>query len=265
MAKKASGSNLLVDPEKKKEFIAARDHWVGLDDRANTAVGKRRQYEGEIKKLGFSMRQVKDSVWLATSEGEAEFKAEIASRLLAAAYSDADIGDQLALFLDHNRTPAVDRAYKEGQTAAMKNESATPAYAPETEQHRAFMEGYHDEQGRQVKAGIGKLDAKNGKKAGKSPVKGKNAPAVPKGKRGRPKKAAEPDLLEAAGKPAGTTLIKKADKDAKAAARAPKADAGPPRKPSAQPVTRASLAASKAAAKDEAESYFTRAKTEGNA
>lgn len=271
MAKNASGSNLMVDPEKKQEFIAARDHWVGLDDRANTATGKRRQYEGEIKKLGFSMRQIKDSVWLATPEGEAEFKAEIANRLLAAAYSDADIGDQLALFLDHNRTPAVDRAYKEGQSCAMKNEAAVPKYAPETEQYRAFLDGYHDEQGRQVKAGIGKLDAKAGKVRHKKQGPVAQHSRTPKGKHGRPAKAKTPDLLEAAGVPAERTLIKKADKDAKAgeraltALRAGKDDAGPPRKPAAQPVTRASLAAQKAKATEEAESYFTKAEPQGSA
>ena len=257
MAKKASGSNLLVDPEKKKEFIEARDHWVGLESRANSAVGKRRQYEGEIKKLGFSMRQIKDSVWLSTPEGEAEFKAEIANRLLAAAYSDADIGEQLTLFLDHNRTPAVDRAFKEGQSSAMKNEAAVPKYDPNTEQYRAFMEGYHEEQSRQVKAGIGKLEAKKPEKGSKAAKKAKSVPSASGKRRGRPPKAAKgPNADPPAG--AERTLIKKADKEAKAAARAPRTDAAPPRKPVAAPVTRGSLKAEKEAAKENAESYFTR-------
>lgn len=263
MAKKASGSNLLVDPEKKKQFIEMRDHWQGLESRANSAVGKRRQYEGEIKQSGFSIRQIKDSVWLSTPEGEAEFKAEIANRLLAAAYSDADIGEQLTLFLDHNRTPAVDRAYKEGQTAAMKNEAAVPKYDPATEQYRAFMEGYGEEQGRQVKAGIGKLEAKKPGKAAKIAKVAK-----PKGKRGRPAKAKGPN----ADPPAGSTrtLIPKAEKDARAAAlaqaRAREAkDTAPPRKPVAAPVTRGSLKAQKEAATAEAESYFTLAKPQGSA
>ncbi len=255
--------NLLVDPALKKQFIEMRDHWEGLNATAEKFAGKRRQYEGEVKKAGFSMQQVKDSVWLKTPEGEAEFKAEIANRLLAAAYSDADIGDQLSLFLDHNRTPAVDRAYKEGQTRAMENKRLECKYDPSTEQYRAFVEGYHEEQGRQVKAGIGKLDAKSVKanKKGGNGAKPAKADAKPAGKRGRPKKlAAEP----ASASPA--RLITKAEKEAKAAARAPKADAGPPRRPVAAPVTRAALAASKAAAKEEAESYFSLSdKTAGNA
>ena len=257
MAKKASGSNLLVDPALKKQFIEARDHWKGLDDRANSAAAKRRQYQGEIKSLGFSMGQIKDSLLLATPEGEAEFKAMIANRLLAAAYSDADIGEQLTLFLDHNRTPAVDRAFKEGQTCAMKNEAAVPKYDPNTEQYRAFMEGYHEEQARQVKAGIGKLEAKKPEKGSKA-KKNTAKVASPTGKRrGRPPKSAKGPNADP---PAGSkrTLIPKAEKEAKAAARAPKADAAPPRKPVAAPVTRGSLKAVREAVREEADSYFSK-------
>jgi hypothetical protein len=258
---KASKNDNFVDPKVKKQFLEMRDHWKGLDDRANSAAGKRRQYQAEIKQAGFSMGQIKDSIMLSTPEGEAEFKASIANRLLAAAYSDADVGDQLSLFLDHDRTPAVDRAYREGQSAAMKNEAAVPKYDPSTDQYKAFMEGYHDEQGRQVKAGIKKLEEPKDGKKGK---KAKAAPAGSGKKRGRPagsgKKAAA-----AAPEGAETRLITKAEKEAKAAARAPKADSAPPRKPPAQPVTRASLAAQRQAAKDEADSYFTKAEPAGNA
>lgn len=257
---KASKNDNLVDPALKKTFIEMADHWKTLDDRAKSSAGKRRQYEGEIKKSGYSMMQVKIRHLLQTPEGEAEFKAEMANRLLAAAYADADIGEQLSLFLDGDRTPAADRAYKEGQTAAMKNEAAVPKYDPSTDQYRAFMDGYHDEQGRQVKAGIGKLEAKEAK-SGKKGAKAKAAPAGTGKKRGRPAKKAS----EAAAGGGETRLITKAEKEAKAAARAPKADAGPPRRPAAQPVTRATLAAQKAAAREEADSYFSRAEPKGNA
>lgn len=259
---KASKTDNYIDPKNKKTFIEMRDQWVILNTRANSASAKRRQYEKEIIEAGFSKQQIKISVLLQTPEGEAEFKAEMANRMLAAAYSDADIGDQLSLFLDVSRTPAVDRAYKEGQTSAMKNEAAVPKYDPSTEQYRAFLEGYHDEQGRQVKAGIGKLDAKSAKanKAGKKPTAKVSKPTA---KRGRPAKAkglnADP--------PAGSerTLIPKAVKDAKAAARAPKVDTAPPRKPVAAPVTRGSLKAQKEAVQAEAESFFTKAEPQGNA
>lgn len=226
----------IIDPKLKKTFIEMRDHYQVLNERANGAAAKRRQYLKEVKEAGYSLQQIKISVMLQTPEGEAEFKAEMANRLLAAAYSDADIGDQLSLFLDHNRTPAVDRAYKEGQSSAMKNEAAAPKYDPDTEQYRAYMEGYHDEQARQVRGGIGKLDAKaEAAKGGrKGRGKGKAAAAKPAGKRGRPAKA---------------------DKGGA------KPDAAPPRRPTARPVTRSTLAAQKVAAPAngaEPDSFFTK-------
>ena len=260
---KVAKTDNIVDPEMKKTFIEMRDHFYSLDERAKSAAAKRRQYLKEAKEAGFSLQQIKISLLLQTPEGEAEFKAEMANRLLAAAYSDADIGDQLSLFLDGDRTPAVDRAFREGQSMAMKNEAAVPKYDPSTPQHAAFMDGYHAEQERQVKAGIGKLDAKAAK-ANKSGKKAAAKVGKPKGRRGRPAKPKTPDLLEAAGVPAERVLIKKADKDAKADAKAPKADA-PPRKPVATPVTRATLAASREKTREEADSYFTQTKPAGNA
>lgn len=239
MSKKPAGHNL-VDAAQKKLFIEMRNHWNGLNDRANSAGAKRRQYQNEAKAAGFSVLMFKDSLRMETPEGEAEFKAEIANRLLAAAYSDADIGDQLTLFLDHDRTPAVDRAYKEGQTRAMENKTLQCKYDPDTEQYRAFTEGYHAEQERQVKGGIKKLEAKEPAKGANGKGKGAKVAAPAKGKRGRPPKAAAP-------------------------AKAPKDDA-PPRRPTAVPATRASVAAGKAAnPQEDAESYFSKSEPAGNA
>jgi hypothetical protein len=75
-------------------------------------------------------------------------KAEMANRVRAAAYAGANIGEQLSLFLDGDPAPAVDRPYKEGQACAMENKAAVPKFDPNTEQYRAFMEGYLDEQTR---------------------------------------------------------------------------------------------------------------------
>jgi hypothetical protein len=115
MVKRPKTDNL-VDPDQRKLFLVHRDQYAVLKEKVDKASNNLRTYIKTIKGDGFSMLQIKDAIWLSTPEGEAEFKAEMANRLLAAAYSDADIGDQLSLFLDHNRTPAVDRAYKEGQS-----------------------------------------------------------------------------------------------------------------------------------------------------
>lgn len=239
-AKPKKGNNL-VDPEQKRLFVVHRDKYADLKAKADKASATLRGYVKTITSDGFSLMQIKDAIRCSTPEGEQEFKAELANRLLAAAYADADVGEQLSLFLDEVRVPAVDRAYKEGQTASMENRAAVPPYDPSTEQFRAYMKGFHEEQERIVKAGIKKADgkpdeAKGGKKRGR--------PAKPKGPNAEP--------------PAGSErkLITKAEKEAKAAAKAPK-DAGPPRRAAAEPVTRASVRQQREAAKEEAESYFT--------
>jgi hypothetical protein len=248
MSKKPKVHNL-VDPDLRNLFLVHRDKYAVLKKKMDDASNNMRTYVKTIKGDGFSVMQIKDAIWMSTPEGEAEFKAEMANRMLAAAYIGADIGEQLSLFLDHSRTPLVDRAYKEGQAAAMRNEAAVPKYDPSTEGYRAFMEGFHDEQERQVKGGIGKLDAKaakanaNGKSKPGKPAKAaktaKAAPAKPAGKRGRPP---------------GPAKAKPAD--------------SPPRRPSAQPVTRAALAAAKkpmAETAGDEDSYFSRSEPAGNA
>jgi hypothetical protein len=260
---KASKTDNQVDPKNKKTFIEMRDQWVILNTRANSSAAKRRQYEKEIVEAGFSKQQIKISVLLQTPEGEAEFKAEMANRMLAAAYSDAAIGDQLSLFLEPDRVPATDRAAKEGQSAAMRNEAHSPPYDASVPQYKAWSDAFYAEQERQVKEGIGKLeakDAKSGKKAKKSTAK----VSKPAGKRGRPAKKA----TEAPAEANGTRLITKAEKQAaieKIARRSVGADAGPPRRPAAQPVTRATLAAQKAQAREDADSYFSKTEPKGNA
>ena len=111
-----------------------------------------------IKADGFSMRQIKLSIQLETPEGEADFKASVANDLLAAQYVGATIGSQLSMFMEPDRTPAVDIAADEGQKDAIEHKPAKPKYDPSTPQHKAYMTAYADEQGRQLKAGIGKLD-----------------------------------------------------------------------------------------------------------
>lgn len=123
---------------------------------------------------------------------------------------------------------------------------------------------------------IDKIEAKQAK--AEKVVKVKLVPKVKRGakpakatgkRRGRPpgsgkKVASEPE--KPAEGPRLITAQEKADR-AKALADARERDTAPSKKPAAvEPITRATLAAKKAEAKDQAESYFTRqTKTDGNA
>ena len=253
-AAKPTKAHNLIDLSLKESFLV---HATAFE-RATAKVKAATKTLNEVKKAaktdGFTVPQIKFAIQCQTPEGEAIAKSLIASNLLAAAYVDADIGTQFTMFIEPDRTPLVDRAYKEGQSSAMKNEAAVPKYDPNTEGYRAFMSGYHDEQARQVTAGIGKLEAK---------AKPEKPAKAAKGKRGRPKGSGK----KADGAPEKAperVLITKAEKDAKMAARTPKADASPPR-PTVEPITRATLAAKKAEARETADSYFSKSETKGNA
>jgi hypothetical protein len=246
MSKQSKAHNL-IDLSLKASFLP---HTAAFE-RATAKVKAAAKTLNEVKKAakndGFTVAQIKFAIQCSTPEGEAIAKSLIASNLLAAAYMDSDLGTQFTLFLEPDRTPITDRAYKEGQSAAMKNTAAVPKYDPSTEAYKFFMQGYHDEQGRQVKSGIGKLDAKagNGKGASKAPKSGK------KGAKAAPK-AAKPAGKR--GRPAGS-------------GKKPPQDDVPPRKPAAAPATRASLAAAKKDAEAGGEdSYFSKSSdTAGNA
>jgi hypothetical protein len=157
---KAAGSNS-VDPEKRALFLSDKEAFHKASVRLKKAQAAVRTLGKTIKADGFSLRQVKLAIQLETPEGEAEFKSSVANDLLAAQYVGAAIGSQLSMFMEPDRTPAVDVAADEGQKDAIEHKAAKPKYDPSTPQFKSYMEAYAAEQGRQVKAGIGKLETMN--------------------------------------------------------------------------------------------------------
>lgn len=156
--KEAGSKSNSVDPEKRQLFLADKEAYAKASEKLKKAQAAVRTLGKTIKADGFSMRQIKLSIQLETPEGEADFKASVANDLLAAQYVGAAIGSQLSMFMEPDRTPAVDIAYDEGQRASMENKAAKPKYDPNTEQHRRYMQGFHDHQSK-IAEGIGKLPA----------------------------------------------------------------------------------------------------------
>jgi hypothetical protein len=152
-ASKVAGSNML-DPDKRALFLKDKEDYAKAIEKLSKAQSAVRTLGKTIKSDGFTLRQIKFAIQLDTPEGEAEFKSLIANDLLAAQYAGAPIGSQLTLFLEPDRTPAVDIAAGEGQADAMANKVAKPKYDPATPQAKSYMDAYHAEQGRQLKAGI---------------------------------------------------------------------------------------------------------------
>lgn len=157
-AKVSAGSNTL-DPEKRALFLKDKEDYAKATERQKKATAAVRNIAKTIKADGFTLRQVKLAIQLESPEGEAEFKSLVANDLLAAQYAGAAIGSQLSMFLEPDRTPAVDMAADEGQKDAMEHKPAKPGYDPSTPQHKSYMDSYLAEQGRQVKGGIKPLNS----------------------------------------------------------------------------------------------------------
>jgi len=148
-----AGSNT-IDPEKRQLFLTDKEAYAKAVEKFKKAQAAVRVIAKTIKSDGFSLRQIKLSIQLETPEGEAEFRSSVANDLLAAQYVGAAIGSQLQMFLEPDRTPAVDIAADEGQRDAMAHKVASPSYDPSTPQYASYLEAYHAEQARQIKAGI---------------------------------------------------------------------------------------------------------------
>lgn len=153
-AKAAVGHNSM-DPKLRQLFLEHKNGVpnsktkIGVDKlkaALATANSNLRAAYKEALRDGFTKAQFDVARQLATPEGEAKFKAEIAESLLAARYVGSDIGAQLDMFLEPVRTDSTERAYDEGQKQSMENQPAKPDYAPGTAQFESYMKGFHDHQ-----------------------------------------------------------------------------------------------------------------------
>ena len=156
---KAPPRDPLTNAEDKALFLHHLPKIKAQKDKLTTAMADLRNLYKTAKADGFEKADFDIAAALETAEKEAKTKAKIARQLQVAQWLDSDLGQQLDMFLEPSRMPAADRAYIEGQNAAMQHLAAKPSYDPATEQHREYMRGYHEVQTKQLKAGIGKTAA----------------------------------------------------------------------------------------------------------
>lgn len=148
-----------ADPELRELARHHRDKYVKLKEALSKAQRNMQAFGKEVKGDGFTMRQIKLMVELSTPDGEAAWRMTIANDLIAAQYQGAAIGQQLALFLEPDRTPSEDIAYDQGVQDSIDGKAAKSPYAPSVPQTQSYLRGYHDETERRVKKGITKPDA----------------------------------------------------------------------------------------------------------
>ncbi len=140
------------DPEAKSLFLQHnKEIEIQRAKLARAGSDLRNLYKSAKAQGGFEKADFDYAVEVKTAEAEAKTRAKIVRRLQIARYMGSDLGAQLDMFNEPDRTPAIDRAYNEGETASMKNEKASPSYAPDTEQYRNYMAGFHDHQAKLAK------------------------------------------------------------------------------------------------------------------
>jgi hypothetical protein len=147
-----------IDADTRELARHHRDKYVKLKEALSKAQRNMQSWGKEVKGDGLTVRQIKLMVELSTPEGEAAWRMAIANDLIAAQYQGAAIGQQLSLFLEPDRTPAVDVAYDQGQQDCMDGKTAKSPYAPDLPQTQSYLKGYHDETERRLQKGMKKLE-----------------------------------------------------------------------------------------------------------
>lgn len=128
-------------------FLQHRKLWVAHAAKQAVLDAQKRDIKAAIKVDGFTLAEFVIADDLAGSLKQSQKReSEVARILRVAAYMGHPMGAQLDLFSQPDRTPSVDVAYDIGKMASMEGKSAKPDYAPETEQYRAYLSGYHDHQ-----------------------------------------------------------------------------------------------------------------------
>lgn len=116
-----------------KRWQAAKDALAIVEEEAKTKLGKH------------AVRDIRTWALLKDEKGEDKLKEKIEAQMRIARWLGLTIGTQADLF-GEDRTPSVDRAYAEGKRDGLAGNPCKPDYAPELEQYRRYMDGFHEGQ-----------------------------------------------------------------------------------------------------------------------
>jgi hypothetical protein len=143
---------------KQAGFLHHRSSWNGLQAKKKALEKIEKDVKAALKADGYLVQEMVVADQLATLKGELKVTGDVRLRLRVAKWIGHPMGAQMDLFAQVDRTPAVDKAREDGKRAAMEHKRASPPHAPGVPQYTAWLEGFHAEQERQVKAGIKPLN-----------------------------------------------------------------------------------------------------------
>ena len=145
-AKPGHNSDQRSFDEKRESFLQHRSAWNGATAKVKAAKKIMDDVVASAKADGVTKKELQMADTLMGLGGEGVIKAEVTTRLRIARYLGLAIGNQMDLFAEPDRTPAVDRAFDEGKQASMENQTRKPPYDPSTPQYAKWLEGYADHQ-----------------------------------------------------------------------------------------------------------------------
>lgn len=93
-----------------------------------------------------AINDIKDMIALESPEGEAALRQNVERQMKIARWMGMAVGTQAEIFVDVDRTPAIERAKAEGKRVGLAGDPCAPPHAPETEQYREWMAGFHEGQ-----------------------------------------------------------------------------------------------------------------------
>lgn len=146
-----------ADADVRAEFLSTYSGmWKALKNKEAIFNEEKGRTHDAIKEKGFLVKQFR---WLDRYNGTPVERAaalkEIEMPVEVLKWIGEPLGAQLSLELNRpDRTPAVERAYDQGKVACMEGKSCSPPYDASVPQYAEWINGYHDETARRVKAGI---------------------------------------------------------------------------------------------------------------
>lgn len=145
----AAGHNSADSAEQERRVLFFIDRKAYLDALAakKAADAKLKNVCKTIKSdLGeYGLDQIKAYEKLQTPEGKAEITARHEAERQAMRFAGMAINTQLDIFKD--RTPLIERAYRDGETAGLEGQTLSNPFNEASEEGREFARGWHDGQG----------------------------------------------------------------------------------------------------------------------
>lgn len=147
MAGIGDNSGEMSEADREVLFHIGRRNYLAALEAKKTADAKLKLVAKGIKAdLGpFGLDQIKAYEQARTAEGQQEIKDRRAAMDQALRFAGIPVGTQLDIFED--RTPLVERAYRDGREAGLRGDTLRNPYNEASEEGQSYAKGWHDGQG----------------------------------------------------------------------------------------------------------------------